>query len=128
VAKAAPQKRILLLTYNARLKLETRERVKRCGLERTLEVHSYHSMGVKYYDTSCFQTEGISRVLRQRTPPRTPLPHFDLVIIDEAQDQTKTLYDFVQKLLSDLPGPYPQLMVVGDENQCIYSFMDADAR
>ena len=38
--------RILLLTYNARLKQETRDRVKILGLGN-LEVHSYHSLGVK---------------------------------------------------------------------------------
>jgi hypothetical protein len=42
IAAASPGKRILLLTYNARLKTETRRRA--AGL-KNLEVHSYHSFG-----------------------------------------------------------------------------------
>ena len=47
LAKASTlNEQILLLTYNARLKIETREKAVHFSLHN-LEVHSYHSFGVK---------------------------------------------------------------------------------
>ena len=45
LASQLPDKRIVLITYNRRLKEETRERVDAQDITN-LEVHSYHSMGV----------------------------------------------------------------------------------
>jgi superfamily I DNA/RNA helicase len=47
IAKTFKSKSILLLTYNAKLKIETREKVKLLNLTN-IEVHSYHSFCVKY--------------------------------------------------------------------------------
>ena len=41
---------ILLLTYNSKLKLETREKVNLLNINN-MEVHSYHSFCVKYYNS-----------------------------------------------------------------------------
>jgi superfamily I DNA/RNA helicase len=40
--------KILLMTYNSKLKIETREKIQKLKLEN-IEVHSYHSFCVKYY-------------------------------------------------------------------------------
>ena len=65
VAKQLRSQNILLLTYNARLKDETRNKVKINGLTN-LEVHSYHSFCVKhYYDKSFTDTE-IKNVIRNK--------------------------------------------------------------
>jgi len=124
LARSNPTKKMLLLTYNSRLKSETRVRVEICGLSN-LEVHSYHAMGVKYYSENCFRDEGLRCALQ--TPPRKPLPAYDIIIIDEAQDMTSLLYQFTRKVLSNLTV-HPQLVVVGDENQSIYVFKLADPR
>jgi len=52
IAKAFPDANILLLTYNSKLKIETRSKVKRNGIEN-MEVHSYHSFCCEYYDKGC---------------------------------------------------------------------------
>ena len=48
IAKHFAKSKILLLTYNSKLKLETRNRVETLKI-KNLETHSYHSFCVKYY-------------------------------------------------------------------------------
>lgn len=58
-------------------------------------------------------------------------PKFDIAVIDECQDITKLYYSYVCKILRDheeVHGKRPQLMMVGDENQCIYKFNGSDSR
>src|SRR5437762_14072287 len=50
IANIHKNKKILLLTYNSKLKMETRERIKKMKV-KNLEAHSYHSFCVKYYDS-----------------------------------------------------------------------------
>ena len=52
MAAEMPQKRMLVLTYNAKLKLETREKAALLML-RNLEAHSFHAFGVIYYHKHC---------------------------------------------------------------------------
>lgn len=49
IAKKFTESNILLLTYNSRLKIETREKIKLLKLTN-IEAHSYHSFCVKYYN------------------------------------------------------------------------------
>jgi len=58
IAEKLSNLKILLITYNAKLKLETREKSKKLGLNN-IEVHSYHSFGVKYYDNKCYTDDVI---------------------------------------------------------------------
>jgi superfamily II DNA or RNA helicase len=121
VAHALPAgKTALLLTYNARLKQETRERVERAGLRAKLEAHSYHAAGDKDYDHGCFQDAALRSVVERDAPPLCPLPAWDLVIVDECQDVTETLFLFACKLLRDVVAagaPWPQLLIIGDVMQ-----------
>ena len=61
-----PEKKCLLLTYNARLKSDTRRKQKSFHLEK-LEVHSYHAMGYKYYkrQASCAKDDGLIEIVRE---------------------------------------------------------------
>ena len=68
IAKKFKNDRILLLTYNAKLKIETRERAKLENIEN-LEVHSYHSFAVKYYNHKCHTDTGIRNVIKQGMRP-----------------------------------------------------------
>ena len=64
IAKYFHNKHILLLTYNSKLKLETREKATKLGLHN-IEVHSYHSFCVKYYDKLCFTDTIINKIIWQ---------------------------------------------------------------
>ena len=119
LASQLPDKRIVLVTYNRRLKEETRERVDAQDITN-LEVHSYHSMGLKYYKDPCFTDMDLRTILREKLRPRKALLA-DIFIFDEAQDMTPIYFDFLKKLLLD-NGKEAQLLLLGDHLQCIYDF------
>ena len=87
VARALKKARILVLTYNARLKQETRKRLQELNLVNA-EAHSYNAAGVKYYRESCKTNDGIWDVIFENQSPSKPLGGFDVIICDEVQDMT----------------------------------------
>lgn len=93
-------KTFLILTYNARLKDETRVKLSRLDLSNRVEAHSYHAFGVKYYSDKCHLDSGILAVILSDSPPRRQFL-FDIIIIDEVQDMTPLYYKFVKKILKD---------------------------
>lgn len=116
---------ILLLTYNAKLKKETRERVKQLGLTN-LETHSYHSFCVKNYDSTCFTDTGIISILRSKIMNKTPFK-YDIIILDEGQDISPLYYELVCKIYNDNEGT-AKICVLGDKFQSIFDFNKADQR
>ena len=62
IAKHFSNLNILLLTYNAKLKLETREKVQALNIDN-IEVHSYHSFCVKYYNNLCCTINSTSKLV-----------------------------------------------------------------
>ena len=120
LAKQYPQKKFLLFTYNSRLKAETRQRVKKLGLQN-LEVHSYHSFGLTYYTNPCVTDLDLGNIIHRNIPIHNK-PSPDIVIMDETQDMTKPYFDFVHKAVTDIQNPSLQFVILGDEMQCIYDF------
>ena len=118
-------KKILLLTYNSKLKIETRERVHKLGITN-MEVHSYHAFNIKYYYPDNFTDEGILITLQQNIKPTKEL-NYDLILLDEQQDMTYIYFHFVKKIIRD-NSVSPQLCLFGDVNQNIYSFKGSDER
>ena len=136
-------KKILLLTYNAKLKQDTRLRVKSLGLDKRIETHSFHSFGVKYYNSECKSDSGITAVIEnvdawtKPTKPIKPIPEYDIIVLDEVQDLTSLLFRFFLKILSDLSLTHrkatpatspPQIVLMGDARQSIYQFRQSDER
>jgi len=116
---------ILLLTYNKRLKFETRCRVTNFDL-KNIEVHSYHSFCVQYYDEMCFNDEtmcGLIRIDEHLNKKRG----YKIIILDEAQDMSPLYYNLAKKIIRDNNEDI-KLCILGDQNQCIFSFNDADNR
>jgi hypothetical protein len=112
-------KRVLLLTYNARLKDETRARRDRLGLTN-LHVHSFHAMAVRHYSPGCHDDAELLRIIDTDARPRNPFC-YELIIIDEAQDLTPLLYRFVCKVMRDNAGAAPcRMLLMGDERQTIF--------
>jgi hypothetical protein len=124
-----PHADVLALTYNARLKAETRRKAAELQLSN-LEVHSFHAFGVKYYGPACKRDEGLRAAAERDTRPRRQLPRYAVVVVDETQDLTPLLHAFVCKLLRDArdAGGECRLLVMGDERQTIFQFLEADAR
>jgi superfamily I DNA/RNA helicase len=124
-ASKLASKRFLLLTYNARLKFESRSKAKAMSLNN-IEVHTFHSMGHMYY-AKCANDDDMRRLLRVNIH-YSRLFRYDIIIIDEAQDMTPLHCKFVHKLFADNREENSQLMVIGDNRQCIYEYLGADER
>jgi len=120
LARQLPNKKFTLFTYNSRLKAETRDRVKRLGLTN-IEVHSYHSFGVAHYINPCVTDTDLINILKLNFPLKNNF-NPDIVIMDETQDMTPLYFKFVHKALTDMTKMKAQLVVLGDNMQCIYDF------
>jgi hypothetical protein len=126
IAKENPKKNILLLTYNSKLKIETRNRVKNLGL-KNIEVHSYHSYCVKYYDNFCYTDSKIRELINTESVYIKLPKDFDIIILDEAQDITPLYFELICKIIKDL-NCSTKICIFGDRNQSIYGFNKADER
>ena len=126
LAKDMPEKRILQMTYNATLRKEIQQKVAARKI-RNLEVHTFHSFAVKYYLNSAHTDTGIRRIMQKDMPPRQPIPNYDIVVLDEAQDMSFLYFQFMTKATLDMASIF-QLFVLGDFMQGIYEFKGADVR
>jgi len=126
-ARLLKPKRVLLLAYNSRLRHDCRAKQEAVGLSN-LEVHTYHSMGYKFYTRVSKDDTGLRSVVEGDMEPTVRVA-FDVVVVDEAQDMTPLFCEFLHKLLGDnTVAVEPQLLVIGDNRQCIYDFQNADER
>jgi DNA polymerase III delta prime subunit len=123
IAKEYSVDNILLLTYNKKLRLETKRRADECNLDN-LTVHNYHSFAVKYYNKKCHTDSEIQKYLNH-----APLKQyrFTKIIIDEAQDMTQLYYQLVCKIINENIVK-PLICILGDRYQSIYDFNGADNR
>ena len=123
-----PNFRILCLTYNKRLKFETRQKIIWLGLTN-VECHSYHSFGYKYYSKECIEDSALLKLVNNRTAPLHTFA-FNLMLLDEQQDTTALYYRFICMItaVSIKQGITPQFALIGDPKQCIFTFNGADAR
>lgn len=127
ITKNNPKKKVLILTYNKRLKNETREKKKDYEIEN-VEIHSYHSFNKKYYRSKDFTDTGIIKTLDKNTKNNNNIS-FDIIILDEAQDITFTYYKFICKIYHDFClKKNSTICVFGDRAQCIFDFNFADNR
>lgn len=145
---------ILQLTYNAFLRSELKEKVQEFGIHN-LEVHTYHSFAVKYFDRLAFTDFGLRNILAAATTTTTaattttttaaivypPIPPYSILVLDEVQDMTPLYFRFVLAItqrigMSALAASSAsataaagfQLLVLGDYRQSLYEFKGSDAR
>jgi hypothetical protein len=127
IAKSFPTSSILLLTYNAKLKMETRDKVYQLGINN-IETHSYHSFCVKYYNNKCYTDYQIIDIIKNNL---SKLKNFkyDIIILDEAQDISPLYHQLICKIFSDnQKDGFPIICLLGDRYQSIYDFNKADPR
>ena len=126
IAKHFPNMNILLLTYNAKLRLETQERASELELSN-IEVHTYHSFCTKNYEHPCFDDIMMKNILKYNKPQLRPFL-FDMIVLDEAQDITVLYYELICKIYTDNNNKKTKLCLFGDKNQSIFSFNGSDQR
>ena len=126
----------LIITYNKKLKDETRERANELELGSNVEILNYHSLALKYYVSECKDDNQLKDILEQDTNLKyNMINRFDsagkvVLIIDEAQDMRPDYFELIFKFVRDmniLPSRL-QLLVIGDADQWIYGYKKADSR
>jgi ATP:corrinoid adenosyltransferase len=131
LAKAYPEKEIMLITYNAKLRLETRRRCAEMELTN-IEVHTYHSFCRKFYHNQCKTDSEIRETLTKNKDALYDFL-FDILVLDEVQDMTPLYYRFVKKIVNDIPdekksGEDVFFCLLGDVGQSIFEFNGSDSR
>lgn len=99
ISQLMPEKRFLHITYNSMLRKEFKQKVISLNLTN-IEVHTYHSLAVKYFHPTAFTDTGIREILAMKILPVIPLPKFDIVVLDECQDMTTLYYKFTRLVVS----------------------------
>jgi hypothetical protein len=125
LAEHFTDKSILQITYNSQLKTEVRKKVESMEIQN-LEVHTYHSLALRYYAKKGFDDKMIRKAMKMQLGLNRP--EFDIIVIDEAQDMTPLFYGLMRKFIRELQNPKLQLIVLGDKYQGIYQFKGADSR
>lgn len=126
IAAALTSQKIIQFTYNSMLRCEIKEKTAQLKIGN-LDVHTYHSMAVKYYYTTAHTDTGIRHILATKMKPRIHIPKKDVIVIDEAQDMTPLYFQLIIKYTLDMNHPF-QLIVLGDFMQGLYEFKGADTR
>jgi hypothetical protein len=126
IAMAFPEKQIMIVTYNRDLKHDTCAKIKALALDNCIATN-YHSLCCKYYSPNTWKDEHIvENVLNKDAVLHGMVRLPDILIVDEAQDMTPTLFRLIRKFIVDTSNP--QIIVFGDKNQNIYTFAKADSR
>ena len=138
VGKDNNEKKIGVITYSARLKAETKDRLKEFDINNT-DIFSYHSFCKKSYDNSdgLLTDDDINRILKENLP-KIDFTSYDILIIDECQDMTPLYYMIVKKIIKDNyrydmesecnVNILPQMIILGDERQSIFKHNGSDHR
>ncbi len=125
IAKSFPESNILLLTYNAKLKIETRDRIISHNI-KNIETHSYHSFCVKYYNNKAYTDTEILNILTNNNKIKIII-NYDIIILDELQDISPLYYQLICKIFKDNKIK-AKICILGDRYQTIYDFKGADSR
>jgi hypothetical protein len=128
IAIKDPGVRHLCITYNKKLKEETRLRIESAGLTN-LEAHNYHAFWYHYYDTNINDVHMGKRLADPKLRPKPGKKiNFARLFIDECQDMRPVFFKLIKQVLRDNMHPNPQMILFGDRYQTIYGFQGADNR
>ena len=125
IAKEFPESKILLLTYNKDLKIDSRKKASLLNL-KNIEVHSFHSFCVKHYDKKSFDDNGIIKIIEEDIDNLLSI-NFDIILIDEIQDINILYYELICKICKDNTTDF-KMAILGDIHQCINHWNNSDHR
>jgi hypothetical protein len=114
-------KNILILCYNRMLMNNTYSKI---YMLDNITCNTFHSFGLKYYNSNCITDEGILTIL-ENNHKKVKNDIFDLIIIDECQDITYYYNEFISKIIKDYCKDNYLICMLGDSNQMIYKFKGA---
>lgn len=120
IAKRYPNKKILMLTYNKQLQLDSK---KRCSFLKNIEIYTFHGFAGHIYNSVCNTDNKMYNLIKS---PVMKKLLYDIIIIDEAQDLIDAYYKLVCKI-DETCSPH-KLMIIGDKYQNIYKFNGATSK
>lgn len=127
LAKTFPDHKILILTYNSKLRLETKQKAEDLAFSN-IEIHTFHSFCVRFFKSPCHNDTYMRKILDKGLSFCSAVD-FDIVIIDESQDLIPLYSRLIKLILFEMKNSKkPRICFLGDENQCIYQFNGADER
>jgi len=126
IAQGDITKKIVQITYNKHLKQEVKEKVYEKSISN-MGVYTYHGLCVRYYNREAYTDTIMKQVVEIDKKLLQPIPVFDILVIDEAQDMNLLFFQFIRKFLKDY-GRKVTIVLLGDENQSINEFRGADRR
>ena len=121
--------RILVVTYNSKLRLETREKIEKYQL-CNVEVHTFHSFCRKNYNSYCKSDTEIRDIFHDGFifKKNNNKVVYDIIILDEVQDMSPLYYNLFCKLFKDNNNLQTKIGIFGDFRQSIFSFNKSDER
>lgn len=129
IAKTFPEKKLLMLTYNRRLRDETREKTNRFFINN-MNVFTYHGFVSRYFtknSAGACRTD-IDMINMLNIGKLKENISYDLIIVDEAQDMTPLYCRLVSKIIGASTTTPHSMILLGDCHQSIYNFQGADSR
>lgn len=127
----AANERFLLLTFNNELCGNTKQRVENdWGLANT-DVYTFHGFMNRYFGKCRNDIDLFELLAQPGLRPKTKLPKWSRMALDEFQDANYGIYAISQIILSWQFRQYqeiPQLVILGDTLQCLYEYSGADRR
>ncbi|KAI5862442.1 P-loop containing nucleoside triphosphate hydrolase protein [Durotheca rogersii] len=129
IARANPGLASVILTYSKRLQYETARRVDDYDM---CDVYTFHGMAGRLFGTVVYRDAKLQALRREGERPTWRGMPYDIVILDELQDCTESLYWLTRTFLLSVThaagGRPPRIVALGDERQALYDFRGADAR
>ena len=127
IAKQIPNINILQITYNKALQLEVEEKVKNEKLTN-IKIYTYHGLACSFYGNGNTDDKLKHIILNDTTfKPNINIPRYSIIVIDETQDMSPTYFKLVYKFFKDIHYN-GNLLILGDNYQCINEFLNADYR
>lgn len=125
--ESMPDKKILYLTYNKRLKEEIRRKTKKFP---NCTTHNFHACSKDFYNDDIITDRQLHQALLSNKKFRRKF-EFDILIVDEAQDINSIIYQFLCKIIKECgigDESIKQLMLIGDPKQSIYDFNGGNSK
>lgn len=120
-----PSKRVLVLTYSRQLANSTIGLFQESDI-KNIHIHTFHSVLSRW--SVCKTDDDAKRLLRCKVLENRYVK-YDIIVMDEVQDMYETTYRIVRMIIQHNVVSNPQLIVLGDVKQNIYSGMtNSDGR
>ncbi len=121
----------LMLTFSRPAALEIKQRLAALvgSVAYHLDVFTFHSYAFRLFerkgqlDESEHILDRATQALQQQALPGRGVKHKAFLMIDEYQDVSEKEYAFIQAIMQEADNP--RLMVVGDDDQNLYTFRGA---